>query len=303
MEIRFLGTTASAPTPERALPAAVVLAGGKRFLWDCGEGTTRRLMEEGWGLNFDGVLLSHHHADHILGIPGLSLYLQYNDDVRIPIVANPLTRKVLTRYTSLIRQAAQDKMRFVESGEFNVQAGDWTMRTIELTHKPNVTSTAFLFERAAFRRFDVEAAERLGVFGPDRARLVNGEEVEVNGRLVSPNDVSIVEPAYVNVLSTDINLRGAHELAQHIKEKNIDVRCLVTEATYDGTNIDVATASRRGHLTAEMAVRLAHDISAEKLVLTHIAGGQFNVEREARQTTRGMNLDITVAKDGLVVKL
>ena len=44
LDVLFLGTAGSSPSPRRGLPATLVRRGGDRFLIDCGEGTQRQLM-------------------------------------------------------------------------------------------------------------------------------------------------------------------------------------------------------------------------------------------------------------------
>ena len=71
-EICFLGTSASAPSVERGLSAALVLHRDQRFLVDCGEGTQRQLLRSRLGFRkLDKILLTHGHLDHILGLGGL----------------------------------------------------------------------------------------------------------------------------------------------------------------------------------------------------------------------------------------
>ncbi len=71
-ELVFLGTSASAPSVNRGLSAAIVLHNEYRFLVDCGEGTQRQLLKSGLGFRrLDKVLLTHGHLDHILGLGGL----------------------------------------------------------------------------------------------------------------------------------------------------------------------------------------------------------------------------------------
>lgn len=72
-EVVFLGTSASAPSIRRGLPAAVVMHKEYRFLIDCGEGTQRQLLRSGIGFRrLDKILLTHGHLDHILGLAGLA---------------------------------------------------------------------------------------------------------------------------------------------------------------------------------------------------------------------------------------
>src|SRR3982750_4020777 len=71
-EIVFFGTSASAPSIHRGLPAQAVIAGEYRFLIDCGEGTQRQILRSGIGIKrLKHILLTHGHLDHILGLGGL----------------------------------------------------------------------------------------------------------------------------------------------------------------------------------------------------------------------------------------
>src|SRR6266436_4627580 len=72
LDIVFLGTSASAPTARRAPSALLVRRGGDRLLFDCGEGTQRQLLKSVIGLvDLTEVFLTHFHADHYLGLPGM----------------------------------------------------------------------------------------------------------------------------------------------------------------------------------------------------------------------------------------
>ena len=68
----FLGTAGAAPSAHRGAPGHLVRRGGDRILVDCGEGTQRQLLRSGVGLvDVDDVLITHCHADHVLGLPGM----------------------------------------------------------------------------------------------------------------------------------------------------------------------------------------------------------------------------------------
>src|SRR4029079_368972 len=72
LDIVFLGTAGSMPTAGRAPASLLVRRGGDRLLFDCAEGTQRQLMRSSLGLpDLDEIFLTHYHADHTLGLPGL----------------------------------------------------------------------------------------------------------------------------------------------------------------------------------------------------------------------------------------
>ena len=71
LDVLFVGTAGSAPSPRRGLPATLVRRGGERLLFDCGEGTQRQLMSSVGLVELEEVFLTHFHADHLLGLPGM----------------------------------------------------------------------------------------------------------------------------------------------------------------------------------------------------------------------------------------
>src|SRR4030081_125438 len=71
LSVFFAGTAGSVPTARRGLPAVLVRRGGERLLFDCGEGTQRQLLRSVGLLDIEEVFLTHFHADHFLGLPGM----------------------------------------------------------------------------------------------------------------------------------------------------------------------------------------------------------------------------------------
>ena len=72
LDIVFFGTSGSMPTAHRAPSALLVRRGGERLLFDCAEGTQRQMLRSSVGLvELREIFLTHFHADHFLGLPGM----------------------------------------------------------------------------------------------------------------------------------------------------------------------------------------------------------------------------------------
>ena len=71
LSLFFLGTGGAVPSARRGLPAVLLSRGGDRVLFDCGEGTQRQLVRSVGLIDVDRVFLTHFHADHWLGLPGM----------------------------------------------------------------------------------------------------------------------------------------------------------------------------------------------------------------------------------------
>ena len=92
LDVVFLGTAASMPTAQRGASAILVRRGGERLLFDCGEGTQRQLQRSTVGLpDIQEIFLTHFHADHFLGLPGMlkTFALRGRDDLPLTVYGPP----------------------------------------------------------------------------------------------------------------------------------------------------------------------------------------------------------------------
>ncbi len=269
-EIVFLGTSASAPSIERGLPAAMVVYRDQRFLVDCGEGTQRQLLKSGLGFKrLDKVLLTHGHLDHILGLGGLvSTFSRWEAIDRFTIYGG---RWAVERVRALMDVVLRSGEAGMDVTYVEIEPGPiWTDESMTISAVPvshrGPGCFGFVFEERAHRPFLVEKAEALGVpAGPERRLLVEGQAIELaDGRVVHPEEV-LGEA----VPGTKLVYVGDAGRVDDLVQAAEGADALVIEATY--LEVEAEMARQFGHITAAQAAALARDAGVKCLFLVHIS--------------------------------
>ncbi|HOK57456.1 MAG TPA: ribonuclease Z [Methanothrix sp.] len=267
LQVIFLGTAGSLPTPDRSLPAILVNREGDLLLFDCGEGTQRQMMIARTGMmRLSHIFLTHLHADHILGIPGLLETMAFQGREEPLVIAGPpRTARMVSILNGLGCCARDFEVRAVElrPGD-GLRMNGYTVTAIATEH--SVPSLGYmLLEDMRPGRFNRERAIELGVpVGPMFGRLQRGESVEIDGRVVRPEDVlGAPRPGRKIVYSGDT--RPTREIEE--ASRNADL--LIHDGALADDMIDWAVETK--HTTAGEAAALAARAGVRRLVLTHIS--------------------------------
>jgi ribonuclease Z len=278
LSVFFAGTAGSVPAARRGLPAVLVRRGGEQLLFDCGEGTQRQLLRSVGLPEVDIVLLTHFHADHWLGLPGMLKTFDLRDRDKPLTVYGPPGLRELMAMLRVVYGRVGYPLEFVELGTGEVIERDgYRITPFPVRHRGPALGYA-LAEGSRPGRFDPERAEALGVQpGPDFGRLQRGEIV--NG--VTPEAVmGETRAGRKIVLSGDTAPCEATEVAA----READV--LVHEATFAGEESD--RAEKTGHSTATAAAAIARDAGVRLLALVHLSSRYFGreIRDEAREVFR-----------------
>jgi ribonuclease Z len=281
LDLVFLGTSASAPTARRAPSALLVRRGGERMLFDCGEGTQRQLLRSAVGLvDLEQIFLTHLHADHFLGLPGLLKTFALRMREAPLTIYGPVGLRELVESLRRVFGRLSYPVELVELRPGEAVAGDgYKLLAFPVSHGVPAIGYA-LVEDERPGRFDEARADELGVpFGPERGRLQRGETIGLaDGRTVAAAElVGPPRPGRTLVLSGDTTPAEAVALLF----AGADV--LVHEATFGEE--EAARAAETMHSTAAGAARVASAAGVTLLALTHFSPRYFGPEllREARE--------------------
>jgi ribonuclease Z len=294
-EIVFLGTSASAPSPKRNLPAQVIMHDEYRFLVDCGEGTQRQILQSGIGFKrLNRILITHSHLDHILGLAGLlSTYMRWEtiDELEIFAGKAALERISDLLYGVVLRGATSPMpihMRPISSGTF-FEGEDFSISAFPVQHR-GPDCLGFVFEEKGRRPFLPEKAESLSIpSGPWRRDLVAGRPAILpDGRRIEPEEVlGDFRPGTRLVHIGDVG--ETDDLVELCREAD----ALVIESTY--LEEEAEMAHHFAHLTAGRAAALAQQAGVKKLILTHIS--RRYREKDVLAEAQAVFANVSVARD------
>jgi ribonuclease Z len=274
LDVLFVGTAGSAPSARRGLPATLVRRAGDRLLFDCGEGTQRQLVRSIGLIELEEVFLTHFHADHVLGLPGMLKTFSLRQRERPLIVHGPPGLRDLFRLLGPLIGRLSFPLELVElEANDELDRDGYRIAAYSSDHVPGSVGYAVV-EDARPGVFDPARAKELGVTpGPDFGRLQGGETV--NG--VQPDQVMGAERRGRKIVIT-----GDTAPCDMTRLVGWEADLIVHEATFLDDEAERAAETR--HSTARGAARLAAEAEVRMLALTHVSPryGGHELRDEAR---------------------
>ncbi len=267
LDVIFLGTGGSVPSATRQTAATLIRRGSERILVDCGEGTQRRLMQSVAGLSdLDVILITHGHADHILGLPGLLRTFALRERTAPLSIYGPEgIKKVLQDLDSVIGKMPYPLAVVELAGGAEIACDNYRLEAIGTRHRVPSLGWA-LVEDDRTGRFDVEKARAAGVpDGPLNGQLQRGETITLDdGTVITPEGL-VGEMRF----GRTIVLSGDTRPCDSLMARAVDCDLLIHEATFLDEELDRARDTN--HSTAREAAELAAEARVRMLALTHLS--------------------------------
>lgn len=296
LDLCTLGTGGTMPMPDRALSALYVRVNGRALLIDCGEGTQVGVQRLGWGMQcIDGILISHYHADHCSGLPGMLLALTKALRTEPLHIYGPVG---LTQVVSGLRVIAPQLTFPVVLHELTGQT-EFELIGLKITAFPldhGIPCLGWQLHLPRKAAFSPEKARALEIPVIMWKSLQNGESITLDERTIHPAEVLGEARRGITILyATDTRPVDA------IPDLGFRCNLMILEGMY-GAEEKYPLAIKNHHMLFREAAALARDAEAERLLLTHFS---TSIEEPAEflQNARVIFPETDVATDGMTLTL
>lgn len=275
INVTLIGTGGMVPLPERFLASCLIEYNGRSILIDCGEGTQISLHKGKLSMSrIDTILITHCHADHVSGLPGLLLTIGNQGRVKpLDIIAPRGSTKYLNSllivcgylpYEVRITELHDTKPQQFEQIGFNITS-------IPLKH--HINCLGYSMELSLKPHFQPNKAEKLNIPVKFWKMLHSGNTVEEDGKIYTPDMVlgELRKPIKISYI-TDTRP------VTHIKDivKNSDL--FICEGMY-GEDEQHDNAVDKMHMIFSEAATIAREAEVNELWLTHFSPSMARPEQ------------------------
>jgi ribonuclease Z len=264
MKIVFLGTSAGIPTKTRNHTSILLIYNGQHILFDCGEGVQRQLRKiDVSPLKIEKIFLTHLHADHILGLPGILQTLAMNKYNKTLYIFGPRGLKkyinLISSFFPIVKEIKIEVKEIVKDNE-QFDFDKFLIKAVKLKHIVNVYGY-LVMEKDKVKIKD----EYVKLIGPSPIfkKLKEGKAVKYGDKIIKPEEATyrIKGKRVAIILDTSRN-KNIFSLAK-------DVDLLIIECVYDSSLKELAKDYH--HLTTLDVIDIVKKCNPKKTIITHIS--------------------------------
>ena len=302
-EICLLGTGGMLPLKDRFLTSLYAEYGGKAILIDCGEGTQVAMVKHGLKMSrIEMLLITHAHADHVTGLPGLLLSIGNCSrtlplEIYFPESCRSTIESLMSVCGHLPYETVLHGLPEHEPVSFKAESIDpmLTVTTVPLRH--SVDCIGYSLELTRKPVFEPEKAKSLEVPVEYWKKLHAGETVELDdGRRITPDAVTGEKrpPLKVTYTTDSLPIDSISEAA-----KGADL--FICEGMY-GTPDKKQSMNEKGHMLMQDACEIAAEAGVKRLWLTHYSPAEKDPVQYAEEL-KEIFPETEVPDDGIKITL
>ena len=272
LDICLLGCGGSMPVPNRYLTSLLVSYKGRKILIDCGEGTQVSMKIVGSGFkSIDAILITHFHADHIAGLPGILLTIANSGREEPIYIVGPVGLENVVKGLLTIVGGLPYELKFIEASSSEVEISSFKIKTLPLEH--TVSCLAYSLEITRRPKFDIGKAKERNIPVQFWGRLQKGESITVKGEKYTPPMVLGEERKGIKLCyATDS--RPVFSLASFVNNADL----FICEGMYGDIDA-LEKAVKNKHMLFSEAAFLAKEGKADLLWLTHFSPSLIEPEK------------------------
>jgi ribonuclease Z len=292
LDVCLLGTGGMMPLPYRWLTSLMARYNGTSILIDCGEGTQIAMKEKGWSPKpIDIMCFTHYHADHISGLPGMLLTMGNAEKTTPLTIIGP---KGLARVVNALRVVAPElpfELQYIEitENEQSFEFDGFRIEAFRVNHNVICYGYNIVIDRKG--KFNLENALGLGIERKYWGILQNGQSVELDGKLYTP-DMVMGEARKGIKVTYCTDSRPTEGIIKNAKNADL----FICEGMY-GEPDKKEKAKEYKHMTFYEAADLAVKANVTKMWLTHYSPSLTRPE-EYKKEVQAIFPQTYIAKDG-----
>lgn len=297
LDVCLLGTGGMMPLPKRWLTSLMCRYNGTNILIDCGEGTQVAIKEKGWTFKpIDVICITHYHADHISGLPGLLLTMGNAERTEPLTMIGP---KGLEKIVNSLRTIAPElpfDINFIEITEptATIEMEEFRIKAFRVKH--NVTCYGYTIEIDRVGKFDVERAKALNIPVQNWNRLQRGETIIIEDKEYTPD--MVVGPARKGLKITYCtDTRPVDSIVEAARDADL----FICEGMY-GEPDKEEKAIEHKHMTFKEAAEIAAKAQPKEMWLTHFSPSLVR-PKDYLETITDIYSNVKTGKDGMSVDL